>query len=282
MLDWRPLFACLFIALLVAAPSGVSPVVAQTAPLRLAVMTSLGDYASYGRPFRDGVRLAIEEANQAGGPPIALDVEDDGGTDDGARKVATRLAASDAVAVVGPMLSTASLAAGPILAQAGLVSIVSAVESDFVTRNATTFHANFKNSEVGDWLADYAHYALGRTHAAVIYVDNGYGQTIAEGFRRGAAQRGIEATFYPFTTPAERDEAGRKAAATRGKAAIVLATLDADAAALVTEWRRRGVDMPILAARAWPTKPSPAYSRICRKSAKTGDSSPGTSMRPRR
>jgi hypothetical protein len=107
---------------------------------------------------------------QADGPPIALDVEDDGGTDDGACKLATRLAASDALAVVGPVLSTASLAAGPILAQAGLVSIVSAVESDFVTRNAMTFHANFKNSEVGDWLADYAHYALGRTHAAVVTV----------------------------------------------------------------------------------------------------------------
>lgn len=219
---------------------------AQTSAHTLAVMTSLGEYASYGRPFRDGVRLAVEEANQSGGPPIALDIMDDGGTDDGARKVATRLAASDALAVVGPMLSTASLAAGPIFAEAGLVSIVSAVESDFVTRNSTTFHANFKNSEIGDWLADYAHYALGRTHAAVIYVDNGYGQTIAQGFKRGAEQRGIEATFYPFTTPAERDEAGRKAAATQGKAAIILGTLDADAAALVTEWRRRGVDVPIL------------------------------------
>jgi ABC-type branched-subunit amino acid transport system substrate-binding protein len=209
-------------------------------------MISLGDYASYGKPFRDGVQLAVEEANRAGGTPIALDILDDGGTDDGARKIATRLAASDALAVVGPMLSTASLAAGPIFAEAGLVSIVSAVESDLVTRNATTFHANFKNSEIGDWLADYAHYALGRTHAAVIYVDNGYGRTIAEGFKRGAAQRGIEATFYPFTTPGERDEAGRKAAATPGKAAIILGTLDADAAALVTAWRRRGVDLPVL------------------------------------
>src|SRR5262249_15190454 len=135
MVGRRFLLLCLFIALLAADLPRHSPAVAQTSALKLAAMISLGDYASYGKPFRDGVRLAVEEANRAGGTPIVLDILDDGGTDDGARTIATRLAGSDALAVVGPMLSTASLAAGPIFAEAGLVSIVSAVESDLVTRN---------------------------------------------------------------------------------------------------------------------------------------------------
>lgn len=244
----RPSFFSYLIALhfvLVAAPLN-----AQAPALKLAVMASLsGDAAaSYGKPFLDGVRLAIEESNAAGGGPrIVLDIVDDRSSDDGAREMAARIVASDALAVVGPMLSTSSLAAGPIFAQAGLVSIVSAVESDLVTQNATTFHANFKNSEVGEWLADYVRYALGGTRAVVIFVDNGYGRTMAEGFKRAAERLGLVATLHGFTTAAERDEAGRLAAATPGKPAIVLATLDADGAALVTNLRRSGVDAPILA-----------------------------------
>ena len=52
--------------------------------------------------------------------------------------------------------------------------------------------------------------------------------------------------YHGYTTEAERDEAGRLAAAAPGKPAIVLATLEDDGAALVTELRRSGVEAPIL------------------------------------
>jgi branched-chain amino acid transport system substrate-binding protein len=241
----RPLFsACLVVTLLATILLGAPRLEAQGSALKLAVVASLN---SVDDEFVDGVRLAVEEANAAGRRPrIVLDVVGDQGTEAGAREAAARVVGSDALAVTGPTLSTLSLAAGPIFAEAGLVSIVSVVESDLVTRNATTFHANFKNSDIGQWLAIYIRHVLRRTQAVVVFVDNGYGETIVTGFKRGAAQLGLETTFLSFKTAAERDEAGRTVAAMPEKPAIVLAMLDTDAVPLVTELRRRGVDTPIL------------------------------------
>ncbi len=218
------------------------------APLKLAVQSVLSGELSqpFGRSFLDGVRLAVEEANAAGGRRIDLEVFDDRGTEAGAREVAERIAASEAMAVVGPPFSVMSLAAGPIYARAGIASIVSAVESDFVTDNATTFRANFKNSDLGESLAAYLRHALGGRRAAVIYVDNAYGRPIADGFRRGAEFAGIAATFHGFSTMTEREEVLRRVAEDPEKPAIVLGTLDSDAAAAIVTLRKQGAGAVIL------------------------------------
>ena len=223
---------------------------AQPRALRLAVISSLGGDAetTSGRSFLDGARLAVDEANaERAGPPIELDVYDSGRGGEGAREAAGKVAASEAIGVVGPLLSTSSLAAGPIFAKAGIASIVSAAESDLVTANATTFRANFKNSDLGNWLAVYLRHVLGGQNAVVLFVDDGYGRTIADGFQRGATRLGLRAAYVGFTTAEERDAAVMKAAADPEKPAIVLATLDVDGAAMVTELRRLGVKAPILA-----------------------------------
>ena len=216
--------------------------------LRLAVVSSISGVfeVSYGRPFLDGVRLAVEEANAAAGTRIVLDIQDDRGTEEGAREAATRIVATDALAVVGPPLSTSSLAAGPVFAKAGLASIVSTVESDLVTDNATTFRASFKNSDLGASLANHLRHALGGKQAAVIFADNAYGRTIADGFRRGAERLGLTATFHGFKTAAERDEAARLVAADPGRPAIVLAMLEDDAVPVMVTLRRAGTTAPVL------------------------------------
>jgi ABC-type branched-subunit amino acid transport system substrate-binding protein len=85
---------------------------AQTA--RIAVATSLTGSAEFaGRTQIDAVRFAVEEANAAGAtPPLELAIYDDHSTEDGARQVAREIVASDALAVVGPSLTVASLAGG--------------------------------------------------------------------------------------------------------------------------------------------------------------------------
>ncbi len=234
------LVAALFAAVLVQAPA----LEAQAPALKLAVVASLN---SVDDEFVDGIRLAVDDANAAGkGPRIVLEVIDDKGTDDGARAAAARVVASDALAVAGPTYSTTSLAAGPIFAQAGLVSIVSIVNSDLVTQNATTFHTNAKNSDIGRWLATYIRHVLNAQQAAMIFVDNALGETIMAGFKEGAARAGLDVTYHGFKTEAERDEAGRTVAALPGKPVIAFGMLDSDGAALVTALRRAGVDRPIL------------------------------------
>lgn len=228
---------------------GAPPAAAQNATAKLGVVVSrTGEYeASYGKPFLDSVRLAVDEANASGlGPRIELEIQDDHSTEAGAREAATRVGESGAIVAVGPVLSILALPAGPAFAQAGIASIVSTAGSDLVTNNATTFQTVFRNSDLGESVADYLRHALGGGRAAVVFADNGYGQTIADGFRRGAERLGLQTTYHPFRNAAERDEAVRRIAADPGKPAVVLGALEADAAPIMMGLRRAGVTAPVL------------------------------------
>ena len=222
---------------------------AQTPTAKLGLITSQSGAfeALYGRPFLDSVRLAVEEANASGvGPRIELEIQDDRSTEDGAREAAARIGESTAIAAVGPVLSVLALPAGPVFEKAGIASIVSTAGSDLVTNNKTTFQTVFRNSDLGESVADYLRFALSGTHAAVIFSDNGYGRTIADGFRRGAERLGLPTTYYAFKTPEERDEAARSVAADPAKPAVVLGMLDTDAAPVMVTLRRAGVRAPVL------------------------------------
>lgn len=244
--------------------TGTPALLAETPPLKLAMISTLtsdgGGEDEHGRWLVEGVRLAIEEANaKAGGPHIELEVYDDRGTEDGTRAAAAKVVASNALAVVGPMFSTSSMAAGPIFAQASIASIAPVAESDLITTSATTFRTIFKSSDVGDWFANYLHYILGGKRAVVIFVDNAYGRTMADGFRRGVDRLGLQAAYYGFKDAAERDEAVGRAAADRDKPAIVLAMLETDAVAALTALRRQGVTAPVLGGTDLSEEPFARY-----------------------
>jgi branched-chain amino acid transport system substrate-binding protein len=218
------------------------PAAAQAPSAKLAVISSQS-----GGSFLHGIELAVEEANAEGvGPRIELDVLDDQARDDGAQQAAERVAASQALAVVGPFLSTSAIAAGPTLTKAGIAAIISTAESDLLGDIPIAYRTIFKNSDLGESLADYLRYALEGRRAAVIFVDNGYGRTLAEGFKRGAERLGLPTSFHGFSNAAQRDEAARRVAADPGRPAVVLGTLRADAVALVPALRRAGLDTPIL------------------------------------
>ena len=232
--------------------SETSPLRAEGAPpLKLAILTSLTDAQGVeeidGRMMVEGVRLAVEEANaDPSSPRIELEVYDDHSADAVAAEQAARIAASDAVAVVGAMYSTSAIAAGPAFAGARLTFMTPVAQSDLLTRDATTFRTIFKNSDLGAWLASYMRAVLDGSRAVVIYVDDAYGRTLSEGFRRGADRLGLDTAYYGFTDAAERDKAVLQAAADPGKPMIVLAMQEEDAAPVIVSLRRLGVTTPIV------------------------------------
>ena len=190
---------------------------AQVSTLKIAVASSLsGPFEIYGRPVLNAARLAVEEANAKGGTPrITLDEYDDAGKDDSARAIARQIDATDAIAVVGPVLTTASIAAGNTYEEAGLASIVPTAHGDAVTDNATTFRTVFSTSEIGQALANYLRYALDGKNAVVIFRDNGFGRPIAKGFNAAAMRLGIAADLRGYSTVPEAEEAARGTARDR-------------------------------------------------------------------
>src|SRR5271165_2701266 len=225
-------------ALLVAA----SPVGAQTPTVKIAAPFSLtGPNTTGGVPALDAVRLAIEEANASGdGPNIELRTYDDRSDDNAARDAARQIAASDALVVVGPGATTASQAAGPIYAEAGLAAIAPYALGAGGPASPTTFRLTFSTSDMGEALARYLRRVLGGTRAVVIYRDNGFGRPIAMGFRGVAEQIGIAAAYHAFTKPEDAVAFARQATADPEHPAIVLGMLDQDAAPVVAALARQG------------------------------------------
>jgi branched-chain amino acid transport system substrate-binding protein len=214
-----------------------------------AALSLTGDSYTFGRGSLEGIQLAIEEANASGiEPRITLTPYDDKSSDDEAKEVANKIVASQAALVLGPAISTISLAEGPIFAKAGIASLTTTATADSITQNPTTFRVIFKNSDQGELLATYLYQVLGKRQASVLVVDSKYGQSLQEGFKRTAEQLGIDAQYYVFKAESNAEQMARQIADTKSQSPIVFLTLDAEGARILTALRRLGVNGPFLGA----------------------------------
>jgi branched-chain amino acid transport system substrate-binding protein len=225
-----------------------SPTGAQQHTAKIAVAFSLtGPNASIGIPDLDGVRLAVEEANAAGGgPTIELTVHDDTSDIETGKKLAHQIGAGDALLVVGPATTLMALETGRIYSDAGIVNIGPSTTGDEVTEPPNSFRAIASTSDGGGMLASYLRHVLGGRTAIVLYKDDGYGRAAANGFRRAAPGLGITTEYRAFRTVAESEEAARLAAADPANPAIFIAAYDADTVPVLTTLRRQGARGPIL------------------------------------
>lgn len=103
-----------------------------------------GQTSSFGQSTKNGIELAVEEINNAGGingKKIQLIVEDDQGRPEQAKTVVSKLINQDRVqAVLGEVASTNSLAAAPVAQEAKIPMI-------------TPSSTNPKVTEVGDYIS---------------------------------------------------------------------------------------------------------------------------------
>jgi ABC-type branched-subunit amino acid transport system substrate-binding protein len=228
------------------------PLAASAQTLKIALAASLTGWGqTAGQPALHAAQLAVDEANAEGdGLRIELLTYDDKSDADAAREAAWRVAADGALVVVGPVISVFSLAAGPVYAQAGLVSIAATAHGDRVTANATTFRPVFSSSDMGGALAAYIRHVLGGRKAVVLFTDNGFGRPMSEGFLASADKLGVVASARAIAGPDDRAAAARERAADPDTPPIVLAMTDDDATPLLLALRRAGVTSPLFGSSA--------------------------------
>jgi branched-chain amino acid transport system substrate-binding protein len=96
-----------------------------------------GPNAAYGTAIKAGLDLALETVNARGvlgGRPIALTVEDSGGTKDGAINAARKLIGRDkVVAIIGPTLSNEMFAVGPVTNARGVPTLGTSTTAKGIT-----------------------------------------------------------------------------------------------------------------------------------------------------
>jgi branched-chain amino acid transport system substrate-binding protein len=155
-----------------------------------------GGNLALGVNERDGVQLAVEQANASGNLPFTLKVEtaDDQGSADGSPPAARKLTGDgNVVAVVGPSFSGASDAAGSIYKSAGLLMATpSATLPDLVDHGFTTFYRAVADDNAQG--PPDAEYLVNKAGAKKIYlVDDttDYGVGLAKAFDTEISKLGV-------------------------------------------------------------------------------------------
>ena len=142
--------------------------------IEIAVAAPLGgDGASGGQEIVDSVKLYIDVTNRDGGingRQLKLNVFDDKGSADGATQVASEIAKSNALLVLGHRSSDASIAAGSVYQDRKLPAITGTANSPNVTIDRPYyFRIIYTNPDLAKTLSIYAQQVLQFKTASVIY-----------------------------------------------------------------------------------------------------------------
>jgi branched-chain amino acid transport system substrate-binding protein len=172
-----------------------------------------GPQAHIGIDIRNGVQLAIEDANAAGieigGRKVKLEMvpEDDEANPTKAATVAQKLVDSKVVAVVGHFNSGASIPASKIYSDAGIPQISPSSTNPKYTLQGfkTTFRVVAHDDQQGPTLGRYALQNLKVKSVAVIDDSTAYGQGLADAFERTVKEGGAKVLTREHTTDKDTD-----------------------------------------------------------------------------
>ena len=200
---------------------------AQT--VKIGWLSSLtGPLSSAAIAENQGVQLAVEEINKAGGilgKQIELLTRDTAGDPTKAVNFAQQLAFSDKVQfVIGPVNSGEGLATTPILAKAGVPNIIigSIDELTDAAKYPLAFRAINTNRQ---WISTANAYALGtlkKSKIAIIADTSGYGTASAKTAQELLDKAGIKPVYSVLVDPNKTDLSDEMAKARAAGADIVM------------------------------------------------------------
>jgi branched-chain amino acid transport system substrate-binding protein len=152
-----------------------------------------GDVASYGISTKKGVEVAVDEFNQKGGingKPVRLISEDTRGEQTETANAASKLVERDKVtAIVGGVISSETMTAGPITNDAKVVMISSSSTAVGVPEIGDYVFRNCLSDEVqAVQLAEFAVEELGLKKFAVMFTNNDYGLSLKDAFEKRAKE----------------------------------------------------------------------------------------------
>src|SRR6266446_3715846 len=136
-------------------------------------MSMTGDTANFGISSTNGIKMAADEANAAGGingKQIELDVQDDRSDASEAATIVTKFVTQDGVnAILGEVASSRSIAAAPIAQNAKIPMLTPSSTNPEVTKKGDfIFRSCFIDPVQGAAIAQFAARTLGAKRAAIM------------------------------------------------------------------------------------------------------------------
>ena len=198
-------------------------------PIKVGWLSSLtGSLSSAALAENQGVQLAVEEINKAGGilgRPIELLTRDTAGDPTKAVNFAQQLAFSDKVQfVIGPVNSGEGLAATPIIARAGVPNLVIGAIDELIdpVKYPRAFRVINTNRQWISTANDYALKVLKKTKVAVIADTSGYGTASAKTAIDLLEKAGVKPVYSVLIDPNKTDLSDEMAKARAAGADIVM------------------------------------------------------------
>lgn len=158
-----------------------------------------GFAAADGKSALEGAKLAVAQANAAGGikgEKIELVVYDDQASPKEAAPIATKLIEKDKVAIaVSGSYSASTRAAAPVFQAAKVPYVVAySIHPDVTATGDYMFRASTMGEVQGRAGAKLIGEVLNKKKVALITLKNDFGQALASGFKEGAPKFGIKIT----------------------------------------------------------------------------------------
>jgi branched-chain amino acid transport system substrate-binding protein len=223
-----------------------------------------GSAATFGISSKNGLQMAVDEFNAAGGATIdgipttvQTVVEDDTGSPEVGASAAQKLISQDKViGLIGAVTSKVTLAVAPIMQAAGIPTITGTSTNVQVTKTGDyIFRGCFIDPFQGTVMANYVWNTAKLKTAAVLY-DNGndYNMGLAENFKASFEKLGGKVIAYEAFTDEEKT-VDYKAQLTIIKAAnpefLYLPNYYGATALILKQAREMGLTMPAGGGDGW-------------------------------
>jgi branched-chain amino acid transport system substrate-binding protein len=217
-----------------------------------------GTTATFGQSTHNGITLAVEETNGAGGvlgKRVKLLTEDDQSKPEEAATAATKLITRDRVkAIIGEVASSRSLAAAPICQDNKVPMVSPASTNPAVTQKGDyIFRVCYIDPFQGEVLAKFALISLGLRRVAILKdVKNDYSIGLAQFFEETFRGLGGEIVATQAYSEGDTDfKAQLTALKAANPEAVFIPGYYTEAALIVKQARELNMTMPLLGGDGW-------------------------------
>ena len=217
-----------------------------------------GTTATFGISTRNGVDLAIEEINKAGGvlgKQIRVVVEDDQGKPEEAQTVVTKLITSNkVVAIIGEVASSRTLAAAPVAQQARIPMITPSSTNPKVTEIGDyIFRTCFIDPFQGLVMAKFASVTLKLKNVAILRdIKNDYSVGLADVFVENFKKMGGTIVVDQSYSEGDTDFSAQLTSMKSSKPeAIFVPGYYTEVGLIARQARKLGINVPLLGGDGW-------------------------------
>ena len=220
--------------------------------LQLADVIELsGGGATVGQLWRNGVDLAVDDINAAGGvlgQKLAVTHYDTASNPSAARAALQKALDGQPYAVLGPIYSSSVKAAMPLTQAAGIVELVGGEASDLTKLgNPALFRTSFGQVDSMPKIARYMARELKAKKVAVLWVNDDFGRGGHDAVVAALKAEGVEVTADLSSEAGQADFAADVLRARRNRPDAVFVYLhEEESARFLREAKKQGLNLPLI------------------------------------